>query len=111
MNYFEQPWAFKGLHKTWEDPNPQNDMHRRMFEKGDKVECPLCHGYGQCHMSENSTFPHIVCNQCNGWGFVTKGSVHETCIHDMKHVAKTGNCLNVYACSKCGLRHEVDSSG
>ena len=32
------------------------------------------------------------------------------CDHDMKHVAKLGNCYNAYQCFKCEYREDIDSS-
>lgn len=98
-------------------------MERAKFLPSDYVECPVCKGHGGWNLSLNS-FPlhdkpntpenrhryshfRCSCSQCNGWGFTSKDN---TCIHDMVHVAKIGNCLNTYECSKCGHKREVDSS-
>jgi hypothetical protein len=50
------------------------------------------------------------CDQCNGWGYVKADSLNESCIHEMKHEANHGNCLNSYKCVKCGTRRMIDSS-
>jgi DnaJ-class molecular chaperone len=80
-----------------------------------KVECPLCKGYGQYHYGDiqfaNGQYQMMHCGQCNGYGYVTKGSVDETCVpHQMKWEAKLGRCYNRYKCEKCGKVHNIDSS-
>lgn len=77
----------------------------------DAVLCPVCKGRGQWLWRVGSD-TYCACSQCNSWGYVKQGSVNETCVpHEMKHVANTGNCLNVWECTKCGKREEIDSSG
>lgn len=68
------------------------------YPPGPLVECPKCHaeeGY---------------CSQCNGWGYVKEGSPDALCVHEVVHHANVGRCLNVYRCTKCGHKYEVDSS-
>jgi hypothetical protein len=89
--------------------------------------CPVCKGYGGWNLKlnaypNNPTNPHFRqhCPQCNGWGYVKKGSTDETCVpHEMKEVAGSSlnpprpqwNCYHYYVCQKCGKIEEVDSSG
>ena len=49
------------------------------------VECPVCKGYGEWNLQldaygEGKHF-QASCFQCNGWGWVERGSKHESCIH------------------------------
>ena len=48
------------------------------------------------------------CYHCVGWGFVRPEDADH--VHDWKHVAVLGNCLNLYECSVCNKKWEVDSS-
>lgn len=81
----------------------------------ESVECPLCHGYGgwidRLNFYKDGSHSKFSCRQCNGWGYVEKGSKDETCIHDMVHTKNLGNCYNEYKCSKCGQVERIDSSG
>lgn len=64
------------------------------------IECPKCH----------ADTAVSYCNQCNGWGYVEKGSKDATCIHVRGPAVNVGNCLNNYTCTLCGDVETVDSS-
>ena len=86
-------------------------------------ECPRCKGFGGWNLLLNSyplhgkedtpenrhLFSHFraMCSHCNGWGYV---SPDETCPgHEWVWEANTGRCLNLYRCTVCGKKSEVDS--
>ena len=94
----------------------------------DSIFCPLCQGHGgwnlvldqyKAYEPPNCHF-RAHCNQCNGWGYVSKGSIHETCIHECrelsseecnkKNIRHYGMCWHVYECTKCGYIYSQDSS-
>jgi hypothetical protein len=51
------------------------------------------------------------CDQCNGWGWVEKGSKDAACPgHEWEEV-RVGDCLHRWTCKRCGESREVDSSG
>jgi len=77
------------------------------------VLCPVCKGHGHWHLKIDAYGPGIHfdahCFQCNGWGYVEKGSNSETCIHTFTE-KNIGRCLHEHTCSKCGEKRVVDSS-
>ena len=109
--------SFKDREKM--DPNSQYCRVK------DPVECPVCQGYGGWNLKvdaygEGKHF-QCMCSQCWGWGYVNKGSVDETCIHEMEEKSKkwcddngvyhAGNCYHVQKCTKCWKVSAYDSSG
>lgn len=88
------------------------------------VVCPLCKGHGKWHLELNAYGPgkHFDhgCYQCNGWGYVEKGSKDAECIHDFVEIGYSecqelgirhfGACWHVWRCSKCGATQAHDSS-
>ena len=106
------------------DPDAFVDWPRQSPTEWASIECPQCKGHGGWNLSLNQyplhdkedtpearhLFSHFRsnCGQCNGYGFVREeDSGH---IHDWDRVQNAGNCLNLYACSVCGKKWEVDSS-
>lgn len=99
------------------------------------VVCPKCAGHGGWNWKLNAyktsydrDYPgrkntakarhlHLharsSCGQCNGWGYVVKGSHDETCIHDWvvdRDYKPQFRCMHGVVCSKCGDKAEYDSS-
>lgn len=105
-------------------PDAFVDWVRREPAYGSTVECPRCKGFGGWNLQMNAyslhgkadtpenrhLFSHFraMCSHCNGWGFVSPA---ETCPgHEWIWEANTGRCLNLYRCTVCGKKSEVDSS-
>ena len=115
--------------------NPTDDDGRGCFDehpilspperKNPQVPCPLCKGHGGWVLRFDAYGPgqHFKshCGQCNGWGYVDKGSKDESCIHEMREVRYEecmergikhyGMCWHVQECTKCGNISAYDSSG
>jgi hypothetical protein len=79
------------------------------------VKCPVCSGYGgsvlQVDAYGKGKHFKCFCSQCNGWGWVEKGSQDASCAHEWDTSKGIGNCLHLWVCTKCGQSREVDSSG
>ncbi len=89
-----------------------------------QIYCPLCHGHGEWNLELNAYGPgrnfQAVCSQCNGYGWVKKGTSDETCIHDWHELSMSesrakgythfGMCYHVYQCTKCHKMTAQDSS-
>jgi hypothetical protein len=103
---------------TYDDPQAHIDMqvkptpekHPRL---SDPVPCPKCQGYGGWHLQldwKPGVHFNAACNQCNSWGWVQRGTLNESCIHDFEEVRVR---MHVYknVCRKCGHTNVVDSSG
>lgn len=78
------------------------------------VLCPQCKGHGRWNLTLDAYGKgqhfQASCAQCWGWGWVEKGTTHETCIHDFSDQRSVGRCLHEWKCVKCGYSVEVDSS-
>lgn len=116
----DHPLAFEGMTKIEFVPPP-------MKVPVEWVECPKCKGHGMWilairkggHVITRKCFntrcqgPHhflSYCGQCNGEGYVVKGSKNETCVHEYRWNRELGRCHVEYKCSKCGSTTNVDSS-
>lgn len=109
------PDAFKDIEKK----TPTNQ-----YPVTDPVECPVCHGHGKWNLRIDAygAGKHFQahCSQCNGWGYVNKGSAHAECVHEYKELSQQecndkgirhyGMCWHVYECTKCGTTMAQDSS-
>lgn len=122
MNKYLNP-GDKGCWKDW--PRSEMKKLREMSHaSGHTKLCPVCKGHGGWNLTLNAYPLHNYadtpknrhyqshfrahCMHCNGWGWTSPG---EQCSgHEWKHVRNTGNCLNLYECTKCGKRWEIDSS-
>ena len=111
-----------------DDPNAFKDIEKKTppvhYPVTDPVECPKCHGHGKWNLKLDAygTGKHFQasCGQCNGWGYVQRGSKDETCIHEFRElsqdearkagVAHYGMCWHVYECNHCGKHVAQDSS-
>lgn len=102
---YEDPLAHIGM-----EPKAAPKKHPRLT---DPVLCPKCQGYGGWHLKLDRFGPgahfNAACNQCNGYGWVQRGSLDESCIHDFKEIpVKMHIYMNV--CQKCGHTNVIDSS-
>ena len=83
--------------------------------KFNMVLCPKCHGYGEWNLrldayGKGKHF-QAQCNQCNGWGWVKKGSMDEKCVHEYKYYGmNNGMGEQLWQCVKCGRETLVDAS-
>jgi len=94
-------------------------------KEGNHVLCPKCKGHGYWNLQLNAYGPgrHFKCScgQCNFWGWVDKGSLDETCIHERVEITPErtaekgfhywGIFCHAYECKKCGSVVIHDSSG
>jgi hypothetical protein len=81
------------------------------------VPCPLCKGHGMWNLELNAYGPgrHFQqgCRQCWSWGYVEKGSLDETCLHEMVEISRPPNHRSgehVDQCTKCGRKRSYDTS-
>jgi len=99
---------------------------RQCHLEGDQVVmCPVCKGHGIWNLmldasGEGKHF-QAHCSQCNGWGWVAKGTKDESCVHEYRELSQDecvrrgiphyGMFCHIYECRKCGKQIETDSSG
>lgn len=123
-----QQWS-RGMKTYLEptDPDAFLDFPSKKEAKpnyGYTEECPKCMGYGGWnlrvnayplhHREDNAENRHKhshfkqSCYHCVGWGFVRPEDADH--VHDWHHVKVLGNCLNLYECSVCNKKWQVDSS-
>lgn len=104
---------------TIDDPDALLGMKKRkkedfLYKDMEIVECPKCRGYGGWHLHLNAygEGKHFdaSCSQCNGWGYVEKGSKDESCVHDWKELPGEAMCQHLYECTQCGQQMRTDSS-
>jgi len=108
---------FEGISKK----DPTKSILHTMGRKW--AECPLCKGFGGWNYSKNldrGTYNVGFCSQCNGYGYVEKGTTDETCIHTVRELDQSecrvkgvkhwGSCYHVTECVKCGNIRAYDSS-
>lgn len=113
----------RGMHNTMSnylevtDPKAFLDIERRKaddYPYGEPVECPVCKGYGKWNLRIDAYGPgkhfRAGCGQCNGWGYVTKGSADESCKHEYKEMPSKRMFEHNYKCTRCGALKTTDSS-
>lgn len=95
------------------------------LKRGDKVVvCPVCKGHGGWNLEIDAYGKgrhfQASCGQCNGWGWVEKGSKDAKCVHKYREMSVKeardkghehwGMCYHVYECRKCKQVIAQDSS-
>jgi hypothetical protein len=77
---------------------------------GSWVECSKCEGHGKWHYRKGQLgATKMHCGQCNGWGWVLKGSNDETCIHEWKHERLAMRCMHRKTCIHCAKSMEYST--
>jgi hypothetical protein len=105
-------------------PVMENKLGQHSTDK-EYVLCHVCKGHGKWNLKLHAYGPskhfQAGCSQCNGWGWVMRGSLDDTCErHDWSRelsiaeckeagIDHFGNFWHVRKCSKCGDIWSYDS--
>lgn len=109
MPYLPDGTCFDGI------PAKQKPQDGYPADPENLVECHVCKGHGSWVLQKDAygkgSHFKAGCNQCNGWGWVVKGSKDDTCPKHEWDEQNIAMCLHRWTCKLCGEKRTVDSSG